>query len=74
MKSWEATLLTHNKVADFPHPTPVFLHSTALPSLSSPSLTITLLPSVPHFSPPRSQVAWMTLRALHVGAMQEKAI
>lgn len=36
MKSWEATLLTHNKVTDFPHPSSLFLDSTALPSLPSP--------------------------------------
>lgn len=72
MKSWEAALLTHNKVADFSHPTSVFVHSTAPPSFPPPSKTSSLLPSVPHFSPPRSRAAWMTLRTLHVGARQEK--
>ena len=69
MKSWEAALLTHKKVVDFPHPNSVSLKT--LPSFPPPPRPFPPFGSSPQPSP-FPQAAWMTLRALHVSARQEK--
>lgn len=71
MKSWEATLLTHEKDVDFSHPTSVSLK--ALPSFPTPPRPFPPFGSSPQPSP-FPQAAWMTLRALHVSARQEKLL
>lgn len=73
MKSW-APRCCSPTIKSLIFLTPPRSSCTRLPYLRfpPPQKTFSLLPSVPHLSPPRYQAAWMTLRALYVDARQEK--